>query len=70
MNNNIKNEEQIEAFITWLRQFYLQTPKKKNKIIKKVSKYDKKFSDWLESVRDFDIDAQFELVEQLRYSEW
>lgn len=66
----MKDEEEIEAFIKWLRQFYLQSPKKKTKVIKKVSKQNEQFAAWLESVRDFDIDQQFELANELRCSGW
>ena len=70
MNDIVKIEEDIECFISWLRKFYLMTAKQKTKVIKKISKKNKIFGEWLESVRDFDIDSQFELANHLRCSEW
>lgn len=71
MKKNILNEEeQIESFIEWLRYFFSVSAKQKSKLIKKISKKDKNFSNWLVSVMDFDFDMQDHLIEELRYSKW
>mgnify|MGYP006873007651 CR=1 FL=1 len=64
-----KEMEDIEYFIEWLISFYQYNDKKKDKVIKKISKQNKNFASWLNSVKDFNVDMQLGLINQLRYSE-
>lgn len=67
---DIKEEKQIEDFIDWLRYFFVASPKRKTRLIRKIEKENEKFADWLNSIRDFDFDAQDKLIEGLRYANW
>ena len=67
MEDNLKD---IEIFIKWLKKFYNLTPKQKNKMIKKVTKENSSFGNWLNSVRDFNYNMQNDLYENLRCSGW
>lgn len=67
MEDNLRD---IEIFIKWLKKFYNLTPKQKNKMIKKVTKENQSFGNWLQSVRDFNYDMQKDLYDNLRCSGW
>lgn len=66
----IKKEKEIEDFIDWLHYFYSASPNTKTKLIKKIDKENKDFANWLNGIRDFDIDMQYQLYEELRYANW
>lgn len=66
----IKKEEDIESFINWLHYFFRISAKNKTKLIKKVERENVDFARWLHSVRDFDLDMQYQLYNELRSANW
>ena len=67
---DIKKEEDIESFINWLHYFFRASSKRKSKLIKKIEYENVDFARWLFSIRDFDIDMQYQLYSELRNANW
>lgn len=66
----IKKEQEIEKFIDWLHHFFSVSANQRNKLIKKVTKENEDFGNWLNSVRDFDLDMRYQLYNELRSANW
>lgn len=65
----MKNND-IETFIKFLKRFYKYSDKKKNRVIKLVTKNDENFGKWLNNVSNFNEYMQNELYDNLRLAVW